>query len=675
MKWIGQHIWSFISRFRSDVYLEDISNADADKDQFLVRDGNDGKVYYRTGAEVLSDIGASSESTDLEFNGSTANGILTYGGAAQIDVESTFTYDSGLHTTMMSSSSAGSFPYFLMTNSHTDGAASLFKFEKTANGADDDYLGTIVWNGDDTLGGAQTFAKIAVQIETALATDEAGKLFLQVAASDGGSPSGSALQQALTATGHGTANTVDIGLGYGATSTTTIAGDLTVTSGLTIGSHKFDDIDIGSEFVDTDDHIMSSGAIKEKIESYGYTTNTGDITGVTIITDSGGGSAASDTSGSADFSILGSSGVGVTNSGTTITAVSVPGEIDHDSLLNFVAAEHYRWDTDISSTATINAANITDLHGAGVDGSANQLLTDNGDGTVTSESTLGYDSETLSVGAADAGGSTIKRTGSVAAGGELRVYGGAAAGSDAEGGDLILWGGSSTGSANSGDVILVTNRTSDTSPSTSNTGGDHYLKLHGNAGAVAILALNTNVSMKFDTAQHGIYFEGGSYDTFLRAQTTATAARTITLPDATGTVALTNDLPLGWHGSATRIKILHSDFIADDGGRPVMIDDTGVGSENLFLESFGTFFAYATIAIPTGHTATHVMVYGTNTPAVEVWEHQINNLIGVSKGTGNVGTEIDITDVTSTTTNYLFIQVAQASGDEIHGGYVTIATV
>ena len=94
----------------------------------------------------------------------------------------------------------------------------------------------------------------------------------------------------------------------------------------------------------------------------GYTTNTGDITGVSITTDSGGGSKAEDTGGSADFSILGSSGVGVTNSGTTITAVAVPGEIDHDSLNNFVAAEHYRWDTDISATATINAANIPTLN-------------------------------------------------------------------------------------------------------------------------------------------------------------------------------------------------------------------------------------------------------------------------------------------------------------------------
>jgi len=131
----------------------------------------------------------------------------------------------------------------------------------------------------------------------------------------------------------------------------------------------------------------------------------------------------------------------------------------------------------------------------------------------------------------------------------------------------------------------------------------------------------------------------------------------------------------GWHGSTTTIKILHSDFSADDGGRPVMIDDVDEANENFFLETHGTFKAYATIAIPTGYKATHVMVYGTNTPAIEVWEHQINSKTGVSKGTGNVDTEINITDVNSTLTNYLLIQVAQASGDEIHGGYVTITTI
>ena len=142
-----------------------------------------------------------------------------------------------------------------------------------------------------------------------------------------------------------------------------------------------------------------------------------------------------------------------------------------------------------------------------------------------------------------------------------------------------------------------------------------------------------------------------------------------------GTIHATNYTNTsGWHGSTTRIKILHRDFIGDDGGRPLMIDDTGSGSENFFLETFSTFPAYATVAIPTGYAATHVMIYGSGTGSVEVWEHQINSKTGVSKGTGNVDTEIDITDVTSSTTNYLFIGV-NAGSDELHGGYVTIAAV
>ena len=61
----------------------------------------------------------------------------------------------------------------------------------------------------------------------------------------------------------------------------TDAGAVTLASiTLGAGAHSFNDIDIGSEFVDTDDHIMSSGAIKEKIESYNYLTSV-DISGNT----------------------------------------------------------------------------------------------------------------------------------------------------------------------------------------------------------------------------------------------------------------------------------------------------------------------------------------------------------------------------------------------------------
>ena len=64
MKWIGQHIWDFISRFRSKVYLEDVANAGSDTDAFLVKKA-DGEIAIRTGAEVLSDIGGSSTTGDM----------------------------------------------------------------------------------------------------------------------------------------------------------------------------------------------------------------------------------------------------------------------------------------------------------------------------------------------------------------------------------------------------------------------------------------------------------------------------------------------------------------------------------------------------------------------------------------------------------------------------------
>ena len=137
----------------------------------------------------------------------------------------------------------------------------------------------------------------------------------------------------------------------------------------------------------------------------------------------------------------------------------------------------------------------------------------------------------------------------------------------------------------------------------------------------------------------------------------------------------------GWHGSIDKIKILHSDFKVDNGGRPYMINDSGVGSEELYGMTHTTMTAYATVAIPTGYRATKVYIYGHDfdgggMPAVEIWEHQINSKTGVSKGTGTMEQLITLSSaVTSSTTNYLFIQVQQANGDEIHGGYVTIQEV
>jgi len=320
----------------------------------------------------------------------------------------------------------------------------------------------------------------------------------------------------------------------------------------------------------------------------------------------------------------------------------------------------------LTGTKTITSTGALELDTTGVGGNITldasndiYLNADGGDVIIQDDAAdlARLDNNSLTLGPDDANSFTITRTAHTDEdGGNMVLLAGSGTGTNKEGGDTLIGSGISTGTGVSSIIFRV--------PSAGSSGSS--------TNSLAEIANFTDNGLKISVAGKGITFEGGARDTKLVAQNPAAADHTITLPDASGTVALTSGVgQSGWHGSTTRIKILHSDFIADDGGRPLMIDDGGVGSEELFLETFSTYPAYATVAIPTGYDATHVMIYGSGTGAVEVWEHQINSKTGVSKGTGNVDTEIDITDVTSSATNYLFIQVA-AGSDELHGGYVTI---
>ncbi len=123
--------------------------------------------------------------------------------------------------------------------------------------------------------------------------------------------------------------------------------------------------------------------------------------------------------------------------------------------------------------------------------------------------------------------------------------------------------------------------------------------------------------------------------------------------------------------SITQVKILPRDFIPDDAGRPAMIDDTG---SDRWLESHGTAKLYANVEIPQGFMATHVHIYGSATSAITVYEADVNSKTVTSKGSGHIGTNLDITDVTADATNYILIELAQASGEEVYGGIMTIAT-
>ena len=66
-----------------------------------------------------------------------------------------------------------------------------------------------------------------------------------------------------------------------------------------------------------------------------------------------------------------------TSNGTDGDPYDLTFTVDHDAAANFVAEEHYRWDNDISSTATIHANNVPALSNTAITGtlSVSELIT------------------------------------------------------------------------------------------------------------------------------------------------------------------------------------------------------------------------------------------------------------------------------------------------------------
>jgi len=125
------------------------------------------------------------------------------------------------------------------------------------------------------------------------------------------------------------------------------------------------------------------------------------------------------------------------------------------------------------------------------------------------------------------------------------------------------------------------------------------------------------------------------------------------------------------------IKLIPSDFMDNgDGGNTKF----GVAYTDVAGTGYGmrppnnATELYAFVSIPEGMKATHVDIFDKNDLAIEVFEAQINATTMTSKGSGNCNTTLDITDVNSSATNFLAIEVTTTSvNDRIYGGTVTIA--
>ena len=352
----------------------------------------DNDTSLMTAAAIDDRINAAS--SGLSYDGSTANGLLTYKDADEITVESNATYD-GTDLTLTSGTSAK--PELTIQNSNTDAVGSILKFEKTATGANNDKIGKIQFQADDNADQSITFAEIEgsmtsatsagtaqkgqlqfqirqagslanvlkasnlgfgtnlefadgglmatsdfksaiVNFESALSTapifslknqtddangpqlmfikdrgavggagstddgDELGRItfrgrnsggtsadyaefFGKAVETDATNEFGTAqiivasdgvgtLRNVINGTGHTTVDKVDVELGYGTASNTTVAGDLTVTTGLILDSVDITTIQTSSElsspgFQDNDTSLLTAAAIDDRINAAG----------------------------------------------------------------------------------------------------------------------------------------------------------------------------------------------------------------------------------------------------------------------------------------------------------------------------------------------------------------------------------------------------------------------
>jgi len=156
----------------------------------------------------------------------------------------------------------------------------------------------------------------------------------------------------LTDTGYVTGVTAGTGLSGGGTS-----GTVTLNvSGITVAELDGGAVQISSEsFADNNTTLMTSAAIQDKIEAYGYSTTTGDITGVTA----GAGLTGGATSGSADLAV--GAGTGITVNANDIAVTLTPfstSDLSEGTNLYYTSA---RADARVSAVVTnafVDALNV-----------------------------------------------------------------------------------------------------------------------------------------------------------------------------------------------------------------------------------------------------------------------------------------------------------------------------
>ena len=239
-------------------------------------------------AAAINDRIAAAGGGGIAFDGSTADGVLTFKDSDEATVEANMTYD-GDNLTL--TSATASFPLFKMQTTHThQGRAAELRFIKDADDTSNgEALGFITFYGDDDAGNNQQFAKIKAEIEESASGSEGGKLTFMVASHNGSEIQGLVIEDGDVS------SEVDVTLGNGAKSIVTCPGKLVAKTIQCFSANFFDDIGTTKHYVplstqSTSEQVSDGNtfvdflapcdlSIREvMLKLPGVTTGSGDIT-------------------------------------------------------------------------------------------------------------------------------------------------------------------------------------------------------------------------------------------------------------------------------------------------------------------------------------------------------------------------------------------------------------
>ena len=237
MKFIGQHVYDLVSRFRNHIHLEDLNLGVFQADGVLGVDANNRivKSVPPTPATIGTTLGVNNSNHAITFvsdtDGDNSNNLLVNPSLLFNPDSKALRIQTG-DILNMTSITPGHTQLWNTDNDANPATLKFFKKRKDGAGvndnvaaADGDQVGSITWYGTDAQTSPQwwrEYATIIGSIEEGDQGDECGKLTLKVG--NNNTPT-----DGLVLTGNKTtAGQVDVTIGSSPTSQTTINGDLTV---------------------------------------------------------------------------------------------------------------------------------------------------------------------------------------------------------------------------------------------------------------------------------------------------------------------------------------------------------------------------------------------------------------------------------------------------------------